>query len=80
MPADCLVLKMEGAEPLSMDESALTGESKQVEKKENDCLISGTCVMRGQAKCLVSFCYYKKQKLIIECVCVFFFFRLFVLD
>ncbi len=51
VPAD---IKLLPDQYLSIDESALTGESVPVDKDKNDLTYSGTTVKRGQAKGLVT--------------------------
>jgi H+-transporting ATPase len=50
VPADVKLLK---DEQINIDESALTGESVPVDKKENDIAYSGTTIKRGEAKAVV---------------------------
>lgn len=50
VPADGQVLAATG---LEVDESALTGESKPVHKKDGDVLMSGTAVVAGSGQMLV---------------------------
>lgn len=50
VPADVKLLK---DEKINIDESALTGESVPVDKKENDVAYSGTTIKRGEAKAVV---------------------------
>jgi len=49
VPADAKI--MEGS--VLVDQSALTGESLPVEKREGDVLFSGSVIKRGEAKCVV---------------------------
>ncbi len=49
VPADAKVL----ADGLSLDESALTGESLPVDKERGDTVFTGTAVKRGEARALV---------------------------
>ena len=51
IPADCVMLGPGG--DLKMDESALTGESKQIAKLPGDVVLSGTIARQGAAKLLV---------------------------
>jgi H+-transporting ATPase len=51
VPADVKVIVGE----LGVDQSALTGESVEVERKSDDVLYSGSVVKRGEANCLVIF-------------------------
>lgn len=51
VPADA---KMLHDQDLNVDESALTGESLPVDKKEGDLIFSGTAGKRGKAKALVT--------------------------
>ncbi len=51
VPADA---KMLPEQHLSIDESALTGESLPVEKEDSDQVYSGTTVKRGEAKTVVT--------------------------
>ncbi len=62
VPGDMLIVKLGDIIPadakivsgdLSIDESALTGESLPVEKEESDVVFSGAVVRRGEAKCVV---------------------------
>lgn len=50
VPADVMLLKNE---QINIDESALTGESVPVDKKENDVAYSGTAIKRGEARAVV---------------------------
>lgn len=50
VPADAKLLK---DQHMSLDESALTGESLPVDKEGNDLAYSGTSVKRGEAKAIV---------------------------
>jgi H+-transporting ATPase len=49
IPADCKILSGE----LSMDESALTGESLSVNAHHSQVIYSGSMVKRGEARCVV---------------------------
>jgi len=49
VPADVKIIMGE----IAADQSALTGESMEVEKKSDDTLYSGSIVKRGEATCLV---------------------------
>ncbi len=49
IPADAKIVSGE----ISIDESALTGESLPVEKQNSDVVYSGSVVRRGEAKCAV---------------------------
>ena len=51
IPADCVLLgpRVE----LKMDESSLTGESKEIAKKPGDIVLSGTTATQGSAKMVV---------------------------
>ena len=51
VPADVKVIVGE----LGVDQSALTGESVEVERKSDDLLYSGSIVKRGEATCIVIF-------------------------
>jgi calcium-translocating P-type ATPase len=53
IPADCVLLGPAGGSELSMDESALTGESKAIKKRPGDVVLSGTHAMQGSAKLVV---------------------------
>jgi len=63
VPGDIIVLKMGNIVPadakllpdqqISIDESALTGESLPVDKEESDLVYSGTSIKRGEAKAIV---------------------------
>ncbi len=63
VPGDVIIIKMGDVVPAdvklladqnaNIDESALTGESIPVDKKENDLCFSGTSVKRGEAKAIV---------------------------
>ncbi len=62
VPGDMLVVKLGDIIPadakivsgdVSIDESALTGESLPVEKGSSDVVYSGSVVRRGEAKCVV---------------------------
>jgi H+-transporting ATPase len=62
VPGDVLVVKLGDIIPadakiisgdLSIDESALTGESLPVEKQISDVVYSGSVVKRGEARCVV---------------------------
>jgi len=50
IPADAKIFKVIG---LKVDESALTGESVSVEKKEDDFIFAGTQIMYGKCQALV---------------------------
>ena len=50
IPADCVLL--EGS--VRVDESMLTGESEKIVKEENDTLFSGTYIVSGSCKAIVS--------------------------
>jgi H+-transporting ATPase len=49
VPADAKILSGD----LSVDESALTGESLPVSKRQSDIIYSGSLVKRGEARCLI---------------------------
>jgi H+-transporting ATPase len=51
VPADAKLLG--GGEPVEVDQSALTGESLPVERKENEVLYSGSIIRQGEADALV---------------------------
>ncbi len=51
IPADCVLLGPHV--DLKMDESSLTGESKQIAKKPGDVVLSGTSATQGSAKMVV---------------------------
>jgi Ca2+ transporting ATPase len=51
IPADCVLLGPQG--DLRMDESSLTGESKQILKKPGDVILSGTTAAQGSGKMVV---------------------------
>ena len=51
IPADCVLLGPHT--DLKMDESSLTGESKQISKKPGDVVLSGTAATQGSAKMVV---------------------------
>mmetsp|Transcript_839 Transcript_839/g.1169 ORF Transcript_839/g.1169 Transcript_839/m.1169 type:complete len:1176 (-) Transcript_839:130-3657(-) len=51
IPADCVLLGPDGG--LRMDESTLTGESKQITKKPGDVVLSGTTASVGSGKMVV---------------------------
>jgi len=51
IPADCIILGPPS--DLKMDESALTGESKEVSKKPGDVVLSGTSATQGQGRMVV---------------------------
>ena len=51
IPADCVLLGPHV--DLKMDESSLTGESKQISKKPGDVVLSGTSATQGSAKMVV---------------------------
>lgn len=51
IPADCLLLGPSGG--LKMDESTLTGESKEVSKKPGDVILSGTTATQGHGRMVV---------------------------
>jgi len=51
IPADCVLLGPPGG--LKMDESTLTGESKEVSKKPGDIVLSGTTASQGYGKMVV---------------------------
>lgn len=62
VPGDILMVKLGDIIPadakivsgdISIDESALTGESLPVEKQNSDVVYSGSVVRRGEAKCVV---------------------------
>lgn len=63
VPGDIVIIKMGNVVPadlklledhkISMDESALTGESLPVNKKEGELAFSGTSIKRGEAKAVV---------------------------
>lgn len=53
IPADCVLLGPAGGSELSMDESALTGESKAIKKRPGDVVLSGTHAIQGSAKLVV---------------------------
>ena len=50
IPVDAKIFEVIG---LKVDESALTGESVSVEKKENDLIFAGTQIMYGKCKAVV---------------------------
>jgi H+-transporting ATPase len=49
VPADAKIITGE----IAIDQSALTGESREVEKKPDDALFSGSVAKRGEANCVV---------------------------
>ena len=49
IPADAKIISGE----ISIDESALTGESLPVESRDSDVIYSGSVVKRGEARCVV---------------------------
>lgn len=49
VPADAKIIFGE----IAVDQSALTGESREVEKKPDDALYSGSVAKRGEANCIV---------------------------
>jgi H+-transporting ATPase len=51
VPADARILG--GEEPIEVDQSALTGESLPVDRKENDVLYSGSIIRQGETDALV---------------------------
>lgn len=51
VPADAKLLKKQS---ISVDESALTGESLPVDKQEADMIFSGTSIKRGEARAVVT--------------------------
>jgi len=51
IPADAKIFEIIG---LRVDESALTGESAAVEKKESDLIFAGTQIVHGKCKALVT--------------------------
>ena len=51
IPADCVLLGPHT--DLKMDESSLTGESKQISKKPGDVVLSGTAATQGSGKMVV---------------------------
>lgn len=51
IPADCVLLGPPGG--LRMDESSLTGESKQILKRPGDVILSGTTASQGSGKMVV---------------------------
>jgi Ca2+ transporting ATPase len=51
IPADCVLLGP--ASDLKMDESSLTGESKMINKKPGDIILSGTTAVQGSGKMVV---------------------------
>mmetsp|Transcript_5600 Transcript_5600/g.8116 ORF Transcript_5600/g.8116 Transcript_5600/m.8116 type:complete len:1155 (-) Transcript_5600:179-3643(-) len=51
IPADCVLLGPFGG--LKMDESTLTGESKEVSKKPGDVILSGTTATQGHGRMVV---------------------------
>mmetsp|Transcript_3430 Transcript_3430/g.5688 ORF Transcript_3430/g.5688 Transcript_3430/m.5688 type:complete len:1169 (+) Transcript_3430:194-3700(+) len=51
IPADCVLLGPPG--DLRMDESSLTGESKQILKRPGDIILSGTTATQGSGKMVV---------------------------
>ena len=51
IPADCILLGP--AADLKMDESSLTGESKEILKRPGDVILSGTTAIQGSGKMVV---------------------------
>ena len=52
--ADGVIVKIHPAHPLLCDQSALTGESKDVKRRLGGKLLSGAIVKEGEAECMVT--------------------------